>query len=299
MDNYIPVKTDKRRVEVEFECLYKNLLHGTTELPENERIEIKTNLLNACRNYTEIKVPYRYQDVVKNLSRNEAICLLKQDKGRGVIITDRIDYVEKCEQLLKSKQFVQLENDPTEKFEGPVQRTLLDLKKKKRFTGDEYSKIYPSSSRPGCFYATGKRHKVPENCNEINRLPLRPIVTNIGTATYGLSKYLAKLLYPLSVSLYTINSTQDFVNKIRDEEIPNGHKLVSCDVTSLFTNVPLDYVIKVALRKIYRDKLIKTKIKKNEMKMLLELCTKELHFSFNGKMYRQVDGVVMETPSDP
>ena len=96
-------------------------------IPENERIEIKTNLLNACRNYTEIKVPYRYQGVVKNLSRNEAICILKQDKGRGVIITNRIDYVEKCEQLLISKQFVQLENDPTEKFEGQVQRTLLEF----------------------------------------------------------------------------------------------------------------------------------------------------------------------------
>ena len=33
--------------------------------------------------------------------------------------------------------------------------------------------------------------------------------------------------------------------------------------------------------------------------MLLELCTKELHFSFNGKMYRQVDGVVMGNPLGP
>ena len=69
---------------------------------------------------------------------------------------NRIDYVEKWEQLLKSKQFVQLENDPTEKFKGQVQRTLRDLKKKKRFTENEYSRIYPLSARPGRFYATGK-----------------------------------------------------------------------------------------------------------------------------------------------
>ena len=140
---------------------------------------------------------------------------------------------------------------------------------------------------------------MPENSRDISQLPLRPIVSNIGTATYGLSKYLAKLLHPLSVSSYTINSTKDFVNKIKDEEIPDGYKLVSFDVTSLFTNVPLDYTIKVILRKIYRDKLIKTKIKRNEMKMLLELCTKELHFSFNEKMYKQVDGVVMGNPLGP
>ena len=103
--------------------------------------------------------------------------------------------------------------------------------------------------------------QLENGCNDVKQLPLRPIVTNIGTATYGISKYLAKLLHPLSVSDYTINSTQDFVNKIKNEEVPPGYKLVSFDVTSLFTNVPLDYTIDVILRKIYNDKLIKTNIK--------------------------------------
>ena len=207
------------------------------------------------------------------------------------------DYVEKCETMLRNKQFVQLDHDPTVKFESKVQRKLRDLKNNKRFTEQEYNKIYPSSSRPGRFYATAKRHKVPENSTYVRKLPLRPIVSNIGTATYGISKYLAKLLHPLSVFDYTINSTQDFVNKIRDEEVPQGYKLVSFDVTSLFTNVPLDDTINVILRKIYKDRLVKTKFKRAEMKEVLELCTKELHFSFNGKMYKQVDGVVMGNPS--
>ena len=63
--------------------------------------------------------------------------------------------------------------------------------------------------------------------------------------------------------------------------------------------MPLDYTIEVILRKIYQEKLIKTKIKKDEMRTLLQLCTKELHFSFNGKIYKQVDGVVMGNPLGP
>ena len=35
------------------------------------------------------------------------------------------------------------------------------------------------------------------------------------------------------------------------------------------------------------------------MKELLELCTKELHFSFDDKMYKQVDSVVMRNPLGP
>ena len=250
IDHYIPVKTDKKKVEVEFELFYKNILSGITDLPEDERIGIKTGLLNACKRYTGIKVPYKYQEVVQRMAKNDSICLLKQDKGRGVIVVNRSDYANKCEQMLQSKQFVQLNEDPTAKFERRVQKTLRELKKNKRFTEQEYAKVYPSSSRPGRFYATGKRHKVPEESTDINQLPLRPIVTNIGTATYGLSKYLASLLHPLSVSSYTIQSTQDFVNKIKNLEVPTGYKLVSFDVTSLFTNVPLDYTIDVILRKI-------------------------------------------------
>ena len=32
---------------------------------------------------------------------------------------------------------------------------------------------------------------------------------------------------------------------------------------------------------------------------LLELCTKQLHFSFNGVMYQQIDGVAMGSPLGP
>ena len=267
-------------------------------MSEHEKIGLKMNLLNACKHYTEIKVPYQYRKVVKALSENESKCLLKQDKGRSGIIMDRADYVEKCETMLRNKQFVQLDHDSTVKFESKVQRKLRGLKNNKRFTEQEYNKIYPSSSRPGRFYTTAKRHKVPENSTDVKKLPLRPIVSNIGTATYGISKYLSKLLHPLSVSDYTINSTQDFVNKIRDEEVAQGYKLVSFDVTSLFTNVPLDDTINIILRKIYKDRLVKTKLKRAEMKELLELCTKELHFSFNGKMYKQVDDAKPVRSSD-
>ena len=36
--------------------------------------------------------------------------------------------------------------------------------------------------------------------SSVDDLPLRPIISNIGTASYQLAKYLAKLLSPLSKS---------------------------------------------------------------------------------------------------
>ena len=85
----------------------------------------------------------------------------------------------------------------------------------------------------------------------INEFPLRPIVSNIGSATYHLSKYLAKLLSPLSESKYTIKDTKYFVEKIKKEHIPNDHLLVPFDVNSLFTNFPLDQTIEIILMAIF------------------------------------------------
>ena len=170
---------------------------------------------------------------------------------------------------------------------------------KKRFEPQTYNSIYPTASKPGQFYGTAKLHKIPKDSTDVNRLPIRPIISNIGTSTYGTSKYLAKLLSPLTKSKYTVESTKDFISYTRGMKIGDDFEMVSFDVSSLFTNVPLDYTIKIILDKIYKKKLVKTKLKRGEMKLLLELCTKEMHFTFDGKIYKQVDGVCMGSPLGP
>ena len=89
------------------------------------------------------------------------------------------------------------------------------------------------------------------------------------------------------------------MNKIRQKWIPQDFELVSFDVVSLFTSVPLDFTIKLISDKIYKDKLNQTQLDIDEMKQLLETCTKEMHFSYNGTICRQIDGVSMGSPLGP
>ena len=133
----------------------------------------------------------------------------------------------------------------------------------------------------------------------MNQLPLRPIISNIGTATYKTSKYLAKLLAPLTKSKYTIESSKDFIAYVKKLKIGKNHEMVSFDVSNLFTNVPLDFTIDLILKKVYEKKMIKTKLKREELKELLEICTKEMHFTFDENIYRQTDGVCMGSPLGP
>ena len=113
------------------------------------------------------------------------------------------------------------------------------------------------------------------------------------------AKYLSKLLSPLATSEYTIKNTNKLIKRLKEENIPRNYIMVSFDVKSLFTNVPLKKAIDVILRKVYDEKLIKTDITKDEMETLLLLCTKEVHFSFKDEIYVQSDGVAMGSPLGP
>ena len=148
------------------------------------------------------------------------------------------------------------------------------------------------------FYGTAKLHKL-KNDSTVDDLPIRPIISNINTGSYQLAKYLAKLLSPLSMSEYTVKSTSDFSSHIKGQNIPNSFKLISFDVTSLFTNVPLDFTIDVILKRIYDENEVNTNIPKQQMRDLLLLCTKNVHFSYNGDIYTQADGVAMGSPLSP
>ena len=88
------------------------------------------------------------------------------------------------------------------------------------------------------------------------------------------------MLAPLRKSQYSIKSTKDFMNKIKTEKITTGYQIVSFDVKSLFTNVPLDRTIDIILKRIFENQEIQTTVTKKELKELLILCTKKCSFYF-------------------
>ena len=72
--------------------------------------------------------------------------------------------------------------------------------------------------------------------------------------------------------------------------------MVSFDVVSLFTNVPLEETTNIIIKRMYDRNEINTNIAKQEMKELLYLCTKNAHFTLNSKTYVQIGDVAMGFP---
>ena len=296
LDQHIPSKLNNNEVQTEFESLYQSILKSFPVLPNEDKDELKTKLRNICNKYVKTKIPKEKQTVVDALTKRDDIILLKQDKGKGIVILDKSTYTNKCLELLNSTQFKRLDKDPTRPTERKLQSMLRKIKP--NLPDNMYRQLYPTGSSPGKFYGLAKVHKLNQG-DGVEKLPLRPIISNIGTATYKTAKYLAQLLSPLNKSEFSVKNTKTFLDEMKNIQIGVDQHLISFDVTSLFTNVPLLHTIDIILRRIYDEKAIQTNIKKADMRDLLLMCTKNVHFNFDGKTYAQIDGVAMGSPLGP
>ena len=63
----------------------------------------------SCENYANTKSIYKNRDIISKLSKNNNISIMKQDKGRGIVIMDREDYHRKCIDILSKDQFKKLD----------------------------------------------------------------------------------------------------------------------------------------------------------------------------------------------
>ena len=100
--------------------------------------------------------------------------------------------------------------------------TADTTKIKHKFEDKVYKKLYPTDSRLGLFYGKPKVHKLQQQQQQqrLKELMMRPVISNIGMATYEIAKYLNKSLTPLNKSDYNILNTKNLIRRLREETIP-------------------------------------------------------------------------------
>ena len=88
-----------------------------------------------------------------------------------------------------------------------------------------------------------------------------------------------------------------FVREIQDIDFSDMF-LVSYDVTSRFTNIPLSETIDLAVNAIF-DSNTESDLKLSKVQLKELFSTSHTHFLFNGCFYDQIDGVAMGSPLAP
>ena len=191
---------------------------------------------------------------------------------------DKTDYHDKMDALVNDKQtYEELKRDPTPALQRKLNSTLLTLKKTNAIDTQRYYRLRYSVPQPPKLYSLPKLHKPG--------FPMRPIVSFCGSPTYQLSKYLTTILQPLTdKSRRKLQSTEDFINATKTVQIPDDYKLVSFDVKSLFTSIPLQLALQCTETAILQstDPL---PLPTEDIMDLLNLCLTSTYFQYNGKHY--------------
>ena len=74
--------------------------------------------------------------------------------------------------------------------------------------------------------------------------------------------------------------------------------MISYDVCSLSTSIPLKETIDIAVNLVF-DKYLDLKITRQELKELFEFAISGTHFLFHGSYFDQICGVAMGSPLSP
>ena len=100
---------------------------------------------------------------------------------------------------------------------------------------------------------------------------------------------------------HSIKNTKELVDKLRGLEIPPAQKLVSYDVTPLFTSVLVDKALEVITERLQEDDTLTshTDMTIPQIIDLLNFCLNTIYFIYNGAYYQQTHGAAMGSPISP
>ena len=185
--------------------------------------------------------------------------------------------------------------DDTKKLENRLQKRLHQLFRRKFISKEVYEFIHPVGSQRPRMYGLPKIHKLG--------IPLCPILAMCHSAQHSLAKWLVEVLNPV-LEFYSgccVKDSFTFSSIIRRLPLCNESQfLVSYDIVSLFTNIPLDETISICADFLYcGPSTIVLPFPEEFFIELMGIATKSVSFSFNEIMYCQIEGISMGSPLGP
>ncbi|XP_043932135.1 suppressor of tumorigenicity 7 protein homolog [Protopterus annectens] len=226
------------------EVCFKRKSLANPHLPPNLDLFIKnveTDLYHTCgTSYLSFSNNLSKQEfeALSSLKRNNDIIIRPADKGGLIVILDRCFYVQSMIDMLSTNAYLSVSVDDVNKSCQLVLNMLKECKTLGLLTDEMYNYLLVEYPRVPCINGLPKIHKhkvLP---------PFRPIVAGEGWLTEPISIFIDhQLKSVLSRIPYVLKDTGQFLGDLH--EYVNNHDvegtlLVTMDVVSLFTCIPMD-----------------------------------------------------------
>ena len=208
------------------------------------------------------------------------------DKGCGFCVMKKSTDMEKLDAVLNSDQFQKINganDDIVIKDEKQINNNLQQLMKQGKISDKIYQRLRSTDSQPARLYVLAKVQK--------EDTPLRPVLSIPGSSYENLNRFLTPFFQKLPGANIETN-TKDARKALVSLTLEDDEQIVSPEVKSLYTNVPVGEAIEIALGELYSSNLAPD-IPRSAMKSLLKLAVTNVHFMCNRIWYVQSDGLAM------
>lgn len=266
-------------------------------------LRLKTLISNKI---TNILTNFQYQQFPNNkhlsilykktscfLKQHPDIIITKADKGNVTVCMNKKDYVELSNSLLSDqKYYAPLRKDPTCSLQQKANKIISKLKKEEKITPEMAKQLTIYNSAPARYYGLPKIHKP--------QLALRPIISCISSPNSKISQLITDILTRAydKDNRYYIPDSFHFSNLVNNMVLPPGFVIVSFDVVSLFTNIPVNLFLDIITKK-WPSIQEHTSIPLEDFKQLASFVFESTYFTFDNRFYQQIFGTPMGSKVSP
>lgn len=218
------------------------------------------------------------------------------DKGIGFCLMKVATYQRKINEIIHLPQFEKIipkrknEKHPVVKEEEKVLSLLKRLKDEKKISESLFFKLKPTGSQPPRLYGLAKVHK--------KDIPVRPVLSMPGSAYHKVALQVAEWLSVVNECDINLSS-KTIADSLGDIILEDDDVIVSFDVSSLYTNVPVQEAISDCTNLLFSGRYQQPPVDKSTFKELLTICSCDVIMLTNDGYYRQIDGLAMGSPPAP
>ena len=171
--------------------------------------ELRSEVYRVLRKSHQLKPNLKKDEMIalKQLQTDKNCMVLTADKGVALVVIDRVDYIKKAKEILEdTNTYRVIHTDPTSRLKNKLINILRRVKAETGMQDNIYKKMFPTGVSPPKFYGLPKIHK--------KNIPLRPIVSSIGSVSYGVAKELAGIIKQLmGCSQHHVNNSKQFLQR--------------------------------------------------------------------------------------
>ena len=245
---------------------------------------------NRCFPHDNLSVDERIE--LDRLRNDFSVKVTPADKSSTWIIVPRNQYESEAYRQLCNEEFYSvIHTDNTTSVAKRLDNLLSYLYKRNFISHRELGALAPSiDCNSRTFYMLPKAHKETWFFDEMP--PGRPIISDCKSITRACASFVEFFLAPIvKASDSYIRDSMHLISILNDVNVNKDTILFSMDITSLYTNIPVEEGIEAVARAFL--KFPDPKRPDLSLLTLLRLILKNNTFVFNGDLFQQIHGVAM------